>query len=292
MHQKNSIEEKTVLCHCKPFLNRVMTISKVRSELLNGQKDMNNISETVKEVQNEVQAARRPWYYILLQARFLLWAYLLALALFGALAFLVYLHPLLSVDVVITHEFQENPSPWLNAFMVAVSYLGNTMWLFVGLITLTVVIFWAFRLRLEGITIAFICLSTSLLNMLAKLLVDRPRPTQPLVMVIQHATGGSFPSGHVMSYVAYWGSLFTFGIILFRGKPWWRIVLLTISGLFIILVGPSRIYLGDHWASDVLGGYLLSGLWLWVCLWGYTKLKERYVLTAPKESQKLAKPLK
>lgn len=251
-------------------------------------KQIDQVNEAVKGVQQEVQTARRPWYSILQQTRFLLGVYFVILAIFGSLAFLVYVHPLLPVDIAITQEFQENRSPWLNTLMVAVSYLGNTMWLFIGLIVLTAALFWLVRLRLEAVMLVVICLTSSLLNVLVKLLVDRPRPSQPLVVVIQHATGNSFPSGHVMSYVAYWGTLFTFSLILFRKERWWRIGLLILSGLFVVLVGPSRIYLGDHWASDVLGGYLLGGLWVWVWLWVYTKLKARHVLAAPLKKQDTA----
>jgi undecaprenyl-diphosphatase len=246
---------------------------------------MDNVNEAAREVQQEVQVARRPWYYILRQARFLLAVYLVLLALFGGLAFLVYGHPLLPVDVAITQEFQENHMPWLRFLMVAVSYLGNVFWLFTCLIILTALAFWFLRLRLEGVILALICLSSSLLNGLVKLLVARPRPAEPLVEVLQRAGGNSFPSGHVMSYVAFWGTLFTFSLILFHSHRWWRTCLLIISALFVVLVGPSRIYLGDHWASDVLGGYILGGLLVWVWLWIYTKLKERHVLATPPRKQ-------
>lgn len=249
------------------------------------QQGANTVNEAVKGIQQEVQTARRPWYHALRQARFLLLVYLVVLALFSALAFFVHVHPILPVDVAITREFQENQSPWLSTAMVAISYLGNTIWLFIGLIVLTTLALWAFRFRLEALTMILECLGSSLLNVLVKVLVDRPRPAQPLVSILQHATGNSFPSGHVMSYVAYWGLLFTFSLILFHGKRWWRIALLCISGLFVVLVGPSRIYLGDHWASDVLGAYVLGGLWLWFCLWVYTRLKERHVLASPQTSK-------
>lgn len=234
----------------------------------------------VGQIQQEVQTARRPWYYVLRQTRFLLGVYLIILALFATLAFWVHIHPVLPVDIAITKEFQENQSSWLRTFMIAVSYLGNTSWLFVGLILLAVVAFWAFRLRLEAVIIAGVCATSSLLNLAIKLLIDRPRPAASLVTILQHASGNSFPSGHVMSYMAFWGLLFSLDIMVFKGGRWWRIALLTISGLFVVLVGPSRIYLGDHWASDVLGAYLLEGLWLWLWLWLYLKLKERGVLAA------------
>ncbi len=120
--------------------------------------------------------------------------------------------------------------------------------------------------------------TSDILNSLIKLIVARPRPSASLVEIIQAASGNSFPSGHVMSYVAFWGLLFSFGIILFRGKHWWRTALLIISALFFVLVGPSRIYLGDHWASDVLGAYLIGGIWLAMSLWLYLYLRGRGVL--------------
>jgi undecaprenyl-diphosphatase len=230
-----------------------------------------------KQVQQEVQTARRRWYHALRTTRFLLMIYLIMLGLFAGLAFWVHTHPVLAVDVWVTQEFQENQAPWLRTLMFAVSFLGSAAWLFTGLIILTVLAFWLVRLRLEALTIAFVCLTSSLLNLAIKLIIARPRPAAPLVSVLQHASGNSFPSGHVMSYMAYWGLLFTFSIVLFSSWRWWRVLLLIISGLFVVLVGPSRIYLGDHWASDVLGAYLIEGLWLWFCLWLYVKLAERGV---------------
>jgi undecaprenyl-diphosphatase len=55
-------------------------------------------------------------------------------------------------------------------------------------------------------------------------------------------------------------------------------MLLSIPALIIILIGPSRVYLGDHWASDMLGGYLLGGSWLTLAMRIYLKLRKGGVL--------------
>ena len=240
--------------------------------------------EVVEEARQEVTEARRPWYQTVKWGRILIAVYAMLFVLFGLLAWWVYYHPVIAIDVTITREFQENQSPGLQNFMEAVSYIGNAFLVSLGLIILAVVLLWIVDLRLEAIMVAAVSAVSSILNWLIKLIVARPRPSSSLVDVIQHAGGNSFPSGHVMAYVAFWGLLFSFGIMLFKGNHWWRTALLIISGFFVVLVGPSRIYLGDHWASDVLGAYLIGGLLLGVTLWIYLFLKGRGVL-APRNGR-------
>jgi membrane-associated phospholipid phosphatase len=238
-----------------------------------------NVEHVVNQVEQEVTRTRNPWYVVSKRGRIFVFIYIIEFVLFTLLAWFVHVHPILPVDVAITQEFQENQAPWLKTSMIAVSYLGNAQFVFAGLILLTAAAFWMLRLRLEALFIVALSAVSSVLNIAIKLLVDRPRPTARLVDIFQHASGLSFPSGHVMSYVAFWGLLFSLGIILFKRDRWWHYVLLIIPALFVVLVGPSRIYLGDHWASDVLGGYLFGGLLLGIGLWIYLKLKERGVLT-------------
>ncbi|MFL5627763.1 MAG: phosphatase PAP2 family protein [Ktedonobacteraceae bacterium] len=236
-----------------------------------------DVQTVVEGAKQEVTASRRPWYRLTRVARILLLVYTVQLTLFAVLAWWVHIYPVLSVDVAITREFQENPSPWLNMLMVIISYPGNSPLLTI-LIVLAAVIFWVVGLRLEAVFIVALSAISSALNVLLKYIVARPRPTTSLVEVFQVASGQSFPSGHVMAYLAFWGLLFSFGIILFRGKRWWRVLLLVVSAIFVVLVGPSRIYLGDHWASDVLGSYLIGGVLLGITLWIYLQLKQRGVL--------------
>ena len=210
-------------------------------------------------------------------AAFLLLGDALQLLLFGLLAVSIHIHPLLPLDVLITRSFQENQALWLRISMLVISYPGSSFVL-PALVVLTVVIFWSLGDRLEAVFVAGLSACSLLLNLLLKLLIHRSRPSSGLVHIIVTSVGYSFPSGHVMAYVAYFGLLFAFGVLLFRGRRWWRIALLIVSAAFVVLIGPSRVYLGDHWASDVIGAYLIGGV-----LWGlavglYLPLKERTVL--------------
>ncbi len=238
-----------------------------------------NMQNMMEQAQEEVARNREPWYRSSRRAQILVAIYITEFVLFTLLAVYVHFNPVLPVDVAITREFQENRTPFIQWTMIAVSYLGNQAVIFSVLIALTALAFWLLRLRLEALFIVGLSAVSSVLNVLLKLLVSRPRPSAQFVEIIQHATGQSFPSGHVMSYVAFWGLLFSLGLILFNRKRWWNYILLIVPGLFVVLVGPSRIYLGDHWASDVLGGYLIGGLLLGIALWLYLRLKERGVLT-------------
>ena len=195
----------------------------------------------------------------------------LQLTLFGLLAWFVHVHPILPLDVAITRSFQQDQAAWLRITMLAISYLGSSLLLPV-LILLTVSAFWAVGDRLEAVFVGGLSAVSLLLNLLLKVQVGRPRPTANLVHVIQAAVGYSFPSGHVMAYIAYWGLLFAFGVILFQGRHWWRTALLISSAAFVVLIGPSRVYLGDHWASDVLGAYLIGGVLLGLAVGFYLSL--------------------
>jgi len=236
------------------------------------------VQQVVKGVEHEVERSRVPWYRTSKRVYFLIGFYAVLTVLFSLLAWFVHFHPIIPVDIAITKEFQENQAPWLSYSMLAVSYLGFHFLLFTGLIVLTAIIFWLVNLRLEALLIVAVSAVSALLNGGIKVIVARPRPSDRLVDVLYKVSGQSFPSGHVMSYVAYFGLLFSLGVILLKRDRWWHYLILIIPALFVILVGPSRIYLGDHWASDVLGAYLIGGIILGVALWIYLKLREKGVL--------------
>ena len=235
------------------------------------------VRTVVQEARQEVAATRRPWYNLSRTAKRLLLIYAVVLLLFTVLAWWVHAYPVNQLDLLITRELQENRAPWFHLLMAVISYPGSTLVL-PALIVLTAVIFWALGLRLEAVVIVGLSTLSAILDVLIKLLVARPRPAAGLVEMFQRAMGSSFPSGHVLAYLAFWGLLFSLGVILFTGWRWWRILLLVVSASFVALIGPSRIYLGDHWASDVLGSYLIGGVLLGITLGIYLRLKREGVL--------------
>lgn len=114
------------------------------------------------------------------------------------------------------------------------------------------------RKRSEYLTvgITLICLG---LNPLLKLLIERPRPTEDLVSVLGHYSGLSFPSGHAFTSMLMFGLLFYLAPLILK---WQRAIYMTRTACLamIILTGISRVYLGAHWPSDVLGGFLFGGI--------------------------------
>jgi undecaprenyl-diphosphatase len=197
----------------------------------------------------------------------------LAVITFALLTFLVETIPSFQIDLQITQAIQSLASPFFTAFMRLVSWPGYLP----QSVIITLLIAGAiYRSGLHWESVA--CLLASLVsgatNQLAKTLIQRPRPTGDLVDVFTILESYSFPSGHVMFYTILFGFVWYLVYTLLEPSlP--RHLLLGLFGSFILLVGVSRIYLGQHWASDVLGAYLLGALTLagmiLVYQWGKTR---------------------
>jgi len=123
--------------------------------------------------------------------------------------------------------------------------------------------------------------------MVIKGMVDRPRPSPLFVHITKQKRSESFPSGHVTASLDFWGWLFVLGMTLSKGIRPWQKGLSGLPALCVVLIGPSRIYLGDHWTTDVLGGYLFGGGWLAVSLWLYLALKRKNVWGAGQSASRV-----
>jgi len=97
----------------------------------------------------------------------------------------------------------------------------------------------------------------SLFNFILKQLFRRPRPD---VLKLEEIGGFSFPSGHSMAAVIFYGFIIYACMKHFR--HWVKYAIAAVLSLLILCIGISRIYLGVHYASDVLGGFILGIGWL------------------------------
>lgn len=139
---------------------------------------------------------------------------------------------------------------YLTSFFKVITYLGSAVVL--GGIVLFVLIF--AHNKFIGISMGINLFLVSMLNLLLKNIFLIPRP-DTITLIEEH--GFSYPSGHAMVSLAFYG----FAIYLINTKMKASIMKKIIMGLlvlFIILVGFSRIYLGVHHFSDIIGGYIIS----------------------------------
>src|SRR6266567_2088759 len=191
-------------------------------------------------------------------------------------------------DMGITAALQKQRHPWIRRFMIAISEIGFPT-LSIPLTIGVAGIFLGLRFRLEAI---FILLTTSsnLLNALVKRLIKRPRPTKELVTVARVINEPSFPSGHVMHYTNF------FGLLIYLLATNWRSgrlrnILIAICTALIVFIGPSRVYLGAHWPSDVMAGYIYGGLWFGGIMALYLRIKS-WIHPPKGETPEVIKPLK
>ena len=189
---------------------------------------------------------------------------LLALALFllSLLTVLAWEFDYFRGDLEFAQFIQSIERPPVPRILVGLSWLGAgwTPWI---LTTLTgLLVLWIYSSLKRWVIIFWVGLGCGavILNLM-KSLTMRPRPTLPLVQVLIEYPGFSFPSGHVMFFIQYFGFLCILACAVTERALVRRAALVLLS-VPIALVGISRIYIGAHWPSDVIGGYLLGGVLL------------------------------
>jgi len=175
-------------------------------------------------------------------------------------------------DLELTLLFQSIDSRPLLTAMEGISYATDGWRAAVLVIVGAIVVWWRLG-RLEGSLVPLAGL-IAFANDALKMAIDRPRPTSDLVTIYIIETGKSFPSGRAFFAVAILGML-TYLAITHLSKPGLKILTLSISLILILWIGASRVYLGAHWTSDVIGGYIVGGLFLVALIWLYHILKPR-----------------
>lgn len=122
------------------------------------------------------------------------------------------------------------------------------------LIIFTILLFILIKNKKIGFSVLSNLVIVTLLNQLLKNILQRPRPTE---FRIVEETGYSFPSGHSMVSMAFYGYLI-YLIYRYVENNYLKWTLIVLLSILICTIGISRIYLGVHYTSDVLGGFLIS----------------------------------
>jgi undecaprenyl-diphosphatase len=125
---------------------------------------------------------------------------------------------------------------------------------------------WLFDERRAAVTLAIALVLLEIAQPLIKELIDRPRPTGDIVDIRASITSPSFPAGHVMSPTVLYGFLAAIAI----ARPAWlvalRIAIVTFAACLLVASGLVNLYLGVHWPTDILGGWLWGAVVVFVAL--------------------------
>lgn len=157
-----------------------------------------------------------------------------------------------------------------NQLMLFFTFLGKHEFLIPANLILIAYFLFIKKHRWYSIKVPAIALSSLALMFGLKHLFDRNRPLVPL---LEEARGLSFPSGHALMSVTFYGLLIYIVFKGFRNKTLkWTIISLLL--LLIFTIGFSRIYLRVHYASDVIAGFCVGLLWLVICVWILNMLEQ------------------
>lgn len=166
------------------------------------------------------------------------------------LSYIVLVYGITNFDTTISVFIQSFRNPALNEIMKVITYLGN--WQSIVILSAILISISSTRTTL-GIPIGVLCLISTILNEVLKTTFARERPAE--IDRLVHASGFSFPSGHSMTGLVFFGLLI---ILLNRNIIKNRSASIIVTGLLSILIlfiGISRIYLGVHYPTDVISGF-------------------------------------
>ena len=170
--------------------------------------------------------------------------------------------PLTIADAQLSAWLHSHTQPLLTSAMFVLTYLGSSVAVSCVAAVFGLYLIWRRRFYWLAAFLSSVY-GGMLLNKILKYAFQRPRPhfDDPLVSL----TSYSFPSGHTMTATVLYGVL---AVFLFTSTQDWRrrVASVLVAGFLILLVAFSRIYLGAHYLSDVLGAMAEGMAWLALCL--------------------------
>ncbi len=193
-----------------------------------------------------------------------------AFVVLAALAAINHGSVLLWWDEPIQRWVESHRSGALDTFFLYMSRFGGLQVVVAGLAVLLVLVWRTCRPLFALLLVA--TLARPIVEWTLKVSVDRDRPDFERLV---DGTGASFPSGHVMAAIALWGLVPPVVALLTHRRVWWWVAT-GVSGTMILIVAASRVYLGVHWFSDVVGALLFGCIYLLVVEWLFHAGHKRY----------------
>ena len=190
---------------------------------------------------------------------------------FGYLAAAIGNESIKHFDLVVINFIQGMEMPWLTPIIKVFTWIGSGYVVAPITIIAFILLFFVYQYRDQAFLLVTVVVGTVILNGLLKLYFKRERPE---IYRILDETGFSFPSGHTM--MAF--SLYTIiAYILWRNvKTTLNRVLLILFTIFMIVnISAGRIYLGVHYPSDIVGGFIASPLWVIIAIAVYGLYQNR-----------------
>ncbi len=188
---------------------------------------------------------------------------------FIGLGFFVAHHPIPQFDLDISLFVQKYHSAVLDKIMLGISFFGELPYSLL-MVVIVALAFYLFKFKREAYYILSILLS-GLVILGIKNIIDRPRPTEFYVRLVEINRFQSFPSGHVLSYILFFGFMIVLMKRLQNIPSLVRRIITSISAFYMLTIAFSRIYLGAHWFTDTLGGCILGLICLMVLSHFYLK---------------------
>jgi membrane-associated phospholipid phosphatase len=173
-------------------------------------------------------------------------------------------------DLAIADWIERTSTETGEAVFSVVSWLGAPV-----LVLLIVVLVATFAIRRDWLRAGGVAITAAggwLLDQLLKVLFHRGRPEHAAEFI--HRASWSFPSGHAMSSTVCYGFLLYLTLERVADQTRRR-MLVALTAILIFMVSVSRMYLGVHYLSDVVGGFLAGAVWLMACIAGYRLVERR-----------------
>jgi undecaprenyl-diphosphatase len=162
-------------------------------------------------------------------------------------------------DDTILHWIHAHSTHFYDKFFVIITTLGDVA-IIAPIAFLIAAFFWYKRQRTNALIIAFSFFGAGAANFVLKALFHRHRPAFWHSAITE--TGYSFPSGHAML-----SSALVLSLIVVLWPTRWRWLAVAVGGLFVLLVGASRLYLGVHYPTDIIAGWCASLAWVVIVVW-------------------------